>query len=264
MGTAALVRRLLLTDRRGIRDDELSAIGLKGRLEKTWAQPTGWLGWLMVDDHKIVGKRYIITTFVFLILGGLAAVAMRLQLARPDSLLIGPDLYDQLFTMHGSTMMFLFAVPVMEAFAVYLVPLMVGTRNIAFPRLNAFSYWIYLAGGILLWTAFAFNTGRGQRLVQLRPPGRTGVRSRQACRYLGADDHLHRALCARGVDRNHLHCLQAAGARNDARPHPTVRMGDGRHLFHRPLGDAGGNAVEHDADPRPARRHAFLQSGRGR
>ena len=84
---------------------------------------------------------------------------MRLQLARPDNNLIGPDLYDQLFTMHGSTMMFLFAVPVMEAFAVYLVPLMVGTRNIAFPRLNAFSYWIYLAGGILLWTAFAFNTG---------------------------------------------------------------------------------------------------------
>ena len=146
-------------DRRGVRDDELSESGLKRKLEQTWAQPTGWLGWLMVDDHKIVGKRYIITTFVFLILGGLAALAMRLQLARPDSLLIGPDLYDQLFTMHGSTMMFLFAVPVMEAFAVYLVPLMVGTRNIAFPRLNAFSYWIYLAGGILLWTAFAFNTG---------------------------------------------------------------------------------------------------------
>ena len=113
----------------------------------------------MVDDHKVVGRRYIITTFVFLILAGLSALAMRLQLARPDNNLIGPDLYNQLFTMHGSTMMFLFAVPVMEAFAVYLVPLMVGTRNIAFPRLNAFSYWIYLAGGILLWTAFAFNTG---------------------------------------------------------------------------------------------------------
>ena len=159
MGTAALVRRLLVMDRRGVRDDELSASGLERSLNKTWAQPIGWPGWLMVDDHKIIGKRYIITTFVFLILGGLAALAMRLQLARPDSLLIGPDLYDQLFTMHGSTMMFLFAVPVMEAFAVYLVPLMVGTRNIAFPRLNAFSYWIYLAGGILLWTAFAFNTG---------------------------------------------------------------------------------------------------------
>ena len=72
---------------------------------------------------------------------------MRLQLARPDNTLIGPDLYNQLFTMHGTTMMFLFAVPVMEAMAVYLVPLMVGTRNIAFPRLNAFSYWIYLFGG---------------------------------------------------------------------------------------------------------------------
>src|SRR4051812_11742714 len=137
----ALVRRLMATNPRGIRDDELSEVGLKRRLEQTWAQPTGWLGWLMVDDHKIVGRRYIVTTFIFLILGGLAAVAMRLQLARPDSLLIGPDLYDQLFTMHGSTMMFLFAVPVMEAFAIYLVPLMVGTRNIAFPRLNAFSYW---------------------------------------------------------------------------------------------------------------------------
>ena len=129
------------------------------QLARTWAPPTGLLGWLMVDDHKVVGRRYIITTFVFLILAGLSALAMRLQLARPDNNLIGPDLYNQLFTMHGSTMMFLFAVPVMEAFAVYFVPLMVGTRNIAFPRLNAFSYWIYLAGGILLWTAFAFNTG---------------------------------------------------------------------------------------------------------
>ena len=74
---------------------------------------------------------------------------MRLQLARPERKLIGPDLYNQLFTMHGTTMMFLFAVPVMEAFGVYLVPLMVGTRNIAFPRLNAFSYWMYLFGGML-------------------------------------------------------------------------------------------------------------------
>ncbi|HEX2618289.1 MAG TPA: cytochrome c oxidase subunit I, partial [Flavobacteriales bacterium] len=129
------------------------------QLARTWAAPTGWLGWLMVDDHKVVGRRYIITTFVFLILAGLSALAMRLQLARPDNHVVGPDTYNQLFSVHGIMMMFLFAVPVMEAFAVYLVPLMVGTRNIAFPRLNAFSYWIYLAGGILLWTAFAFNTG---------------------------------------------------------------------------------------------------------
>src|SRR6185437_10829208 len=131
----------------------------RARLARTWGTPAGLIGWLSSVDHKVVGRRYIATAFLFLFLGGLTAAAMRLQLARPEAGLIGPDLYNQLFTMHGTTMMFLFAVPVMEAFGVYLVPLMVGTRNIAFPRLNAFSYWIYLAGGILLWTAFLLNIG---------------------------------------------------------------------------------------------------------
>ncbi|MBB3309600.1 cytochrome c oxidase subunit 1 [Rhizobium sp. BK196] len=98
------------------------------------------------------------TAFVFLILGGMLALAMRLQLAQPEARFIGPDRYNQIFTMHGSNMMFLFAVPVMEAMGVYLVPLLVGTRNIAFPRLNAFSYWIFLFGGILLWLSFALDT----------------------------------------------------------------------------------------------------------
>jgi cytochrome c oxidase subunit 1 len=87
------------------------------------------------------------------------ALLMRIQLAQPEGRLLGPDLYNQVFTMHGANMMFLFAVPVMEAMAIYLVPLMVGTRNIAFPRLNAFSYWIFLAGGILLWVSFALDMG---------------------------------------------------------------------------------------------------------
>src|SRR5205085_8556138 len=104
-------------------------------------------------------RRYVVTALVFLIVGGLLALGMRVQLARPETRLLGPDLYNQGFTMHGSKMMFLFAVPVMEAMAVYLVPLMVGTRNIAFPRLNAFSYWIFLAGGALLWVAFALDMG---------------------------------------------------------------------------------------------------------
>jgi cytochrome c oxidase subunit I+III len=84
---------------------------------------------------------------------------MRLQLARPESGLISADRYNQIFSMHGTTMMFLFAVPVMEAMAVYLIPLMMGTRQIAFPRLNAFSYWIYLFGGSFLWIAFLLNVG---------------------------------------------------------------------------------------------------------
>jgi cytochrome c oxidase subunit 1 len=132
---------------------------LRRELESTWEDRPGLWGWLCSVDHKSIGKRYIITAFAFLVLGGLLAAAMRLQLARPEAGLVGPDLYNQLFTMHGSTMMFLFAVPMMEAVAVYLLPLMVGTRIIAFPRLNAFSYWVYLFGGLMIWVAFALNVG---------------------------------------------------------------------------------------------------------
>ena len=141
------------------RDTDLSDIDLAGRLTVIWRTPAGIYGWLASVDHKVVGRRYIVTAFVFLFLGGLLAIAMRLQLSGAEHKLIGPDLYDQIFTMHGSTMMFLFAVPMMEALGVYLVPLMVGTRNIAFPRLNAFSYWIYLFGGLFLWISFALDIG---------------------------------------------------------------------------------------------------------
>jgi cytochrome c oxidase subunit I+III len=128
-------------------------------LERTWSDPTGWRGWFCAVDHKSIGRRFIVTAFGFFIAGGLLAALMRLQLARPDSHLVGPDLYNQLFTMHGTTMMFLFAVPVMEAMAVYLVPLMVGARSIAFPRMNAYAYWIYLFGGIFLYAGFVLKIG---------------------------------------------------------------------------------------------------------
>ena len=132
---------------------------IERRLAETWKTPAGLWAALSTVDHKIIGRRYIVTAFVFLIFGGILALAMRIQLARPEARFIGPDRYNQIFTMHGTNMMFLFAVPIMEAMAVYLVPLMVGTRNIAFPRLNAFSYWMFLAGGALLWTAFALDMG---------------------------------------------------------------------------------------------------------
>src|SRR4051812_6934804 len=117
---------------------------LHARLDRTWHTPRNVWGWLTTVDPKMVGRRYIVTGFIFFLLGGLLALAMRTQLARPESGLISPDRYDQIFSMHGTTMMFLFAVPIMEAMAVFLVPLMVGARTIAFPRLNAFSYWLYL------------------------------------------------------------------------------------------------------------------------
>jgi cytochrome c oxidase subunit I len=144
---------------RGPRDTGQPLEEVHERLNRTWGSKAGIIGWFTTVDHKIIGRRYIVTAFVFLLLGGILAAVMRAQLARPDSGLISPDLYNQLFTMHGTTMMFLFAVPVMEAFAVYLVPLMVGTRNIAFPRLNAFSYYVYLFGGLMIWVAFGLNIG---------------------------------------------------------------------------------------------------------
>jgi cytochrome c oxidase subunit I len=139
------------------RDRQLDSAALERQLTMVWSSPPGVWGWLLTVDHKIIGRRYIATAFVFLALGGVLAIAMRWQLAQPEGRLVGPDRYNQIFTMHGANMMFLFAVPVMEAMAVYLVPLMVGTRNIAFPRLNAFSYWIYLAGGLMLWISFALD-----------------------------------------------------------------------------------------------------------
>src|SRR5436309_15627099 len=132
---------------------------LATRLERIWRTPSGLLGALMSVDHKVIGRRYILTAFAFLLLGGILAILMRIQLAGPEKTFLSADKYNQIFTMHGSTMMFLFAVPVMEAFAVYLVPLMVGTRNIAFPRLNAFSYWMFLFGGCFLWISFMLKIG---------------------------------------------------------------------------------------------------------
>jgi cytochrome c oxidase subunit 1 len=132
---------------------------LQIQLERTWGTGRGFWARLATVDHKIVGRRYLITGFVFFLLGGFLALLMRLQLANPESGLISADRYNQIFSMHGTTMMFLFAVPIMEAMGVYLVPLMCGTRNISFPRLNAYSYWVYLAGGAMIWIAFLLNVG---------------------------------------------------------------------------------------------------------
>jgi cytochrome c oxidase subunit 1 len=131
----------------------------RGALEETWGDRPGLWGWLTTVNHKRVGKRAIVTAFVFFVLAGILAVLMRIQLALPENTFLGPDRYNQVFTMHGTVMMFLFAVPVMEAMAVYLVPLMLGARSIAFPRLNAFGYWMYLFGGVMIFVAFALNIG---------------------------------------------------------------------------------------------------------
>src|SRR5687768_16927831 len=130
---------------------------LHEELEKTWEPAKGPFRWFMQVDHHILGKRFIITAFIWFILGGILAALMRMQLSRPDNTFLSADQHNQIFTMHGVTMMFLFAVPIMEGVAVYMLPLLLGSRALAFPRLTAFSYYMFLFGGILVYTAFLLN-----------------------------------------------------------------------------------------------------------
>jgi cytochrome c oxidase subunit I+III len=127
------------------------------QLDRTWLSPPGFFGWFTHVNHRSIGRRFIITAFIFFLIAGLEAMAMRLQLAFPENTLVDPDTFRQLFTMHGTTMMFFFAVPIMEGFGIYLVPLMIGTRDMAFPRLNAFGYYVYLIAGIMLHAAFVLG-----------------------------------------------------------------------------------------------------------
>ena len=133
--------------------ERVEVAALAERLEHIWHTPKSLYGKLSTVDHKTIGKRYIATAFVFLILGGLDAGVMRAQLARPESRLVSPETFDQLFSMHGTTMIFWYASPVLSGFSNYLVPLMLGARDMAFPRLNAFSYWTFLLSGLFIYSS---------------------------------------------------------------------------------------------------------------
>src|SRR5918912_2264369 len=121
------------------------------RLDTIWEERPGVLGWLTTVDHKRIGLLYFFTTLAFFLAGGVEALLIRTQLAQPNEKVLSPDSYNQVMTMHGVTMIFLFIIPMTTgAFGNYLVPLMIGARDMAFPRMNALSYWLYLFGGLFL------------------------------------------------------------------------------------------------------------------
>src|SRR6266576_2450979 len=126
--------------------------------------------WLATVDHKRIGIMYILTSLVFFVAGGIIALLMRSQLASPNEHFFTRDTYDQMFTMHGTTMIFLVVVPVFAGLANYLVPLMIGARDMAFPRLNAASYWFYLLGGIVLYASWFSGGGAARAGWYSYPP----------------------------------------------------------------------------------------------
>ena len=135
-------------------------------------ETTGWKSWLFTVDHKKIGIMYGVVAMFFFIVGGVEALLIRLQLAAPDGRILSADQYNQMFTMHGTTMVFLFAMPLAGAFANYFLPLQIGARDVAFPRLNALSLWLLVVGGLILnaswflggaadggWFMYAPNSG---------------------------------------------------------------------------------------------------------
>ncbi len=126
-------------------------------LENAWEARRPFVAVFSTVDHKTIGKRYMLTAFLFFILGGVESAFIRSQLARPGNTLIGPETYNQLLTLHGTTLMFLFATPVFCGLGTYFIPLMLGARDMAFPRLNAFGYWAFLFSGLFLYSSLFFG-----------------------------------------------------------------------------------------------------------
>ena len=136
----------------------VSVPGERGRwLTRRPASTTGFWSWITTVDHKRIGILYGVTAFAFFLIGGSEALFIRLQLARPDQNLISAETYNEFFTMHGVTMIFLVVMPLSSAFFNYLIPLQIGARDVAFPRLNAYSYWVFLFGGLFIYSSFALG-----------------------------------------------------------------------------------------------------------
>jgi cytochrome c oxidase subunit I+III len=128
------------------------------QFEQTWRTPKGFAGWFSSVNNTTLGARYMITAFTFFLIAGVLALLMRTQLIRPENTFLEPETYNQLFTMHGSTMMFLFVIPFLEGLANFILPSLIGARDLAYPKVTAFGYWLYLFGGVVFLSSFLVGT----------------------------------------------------------------------------------------------------------
>ena len=170
---------------------------------------------------------YMVTTFVFFVLGGVEALMIRLQLGAPNNTLVTPTTYNQLFTMHGTTMIFLFVVPMMAGLANYFVPLMIGARDMAFPRLNALSYWLLLAGGLVFYASIFWNPPEAG-WVSFLPLANAALLAERRPGRLDLPDPPHRPLLAPRRDQLLRDDRQHARPRHELGPPAAVRVDDPR------------------------------------
>jgi Cytochrome C and Quinol oxidase polypeptide I len=219
--------------------------------------------WVVTVDHKKLGILYILYGLVFLVIAGMEALIIRIQLMRAHSDFVSPEVFNRMFTMHGTTMIFFVVMPVLFGFATYLVPLMVGARDMAFPRLNALSFWLMAFGGLLLYFSFLGGNGlyerAGRRMVGLRPFDRAGFLSRPQFGLLddcvadfGIRKYRHRDQHYR---YNSFHALP----RNDAGKNAADRLALSRHGRHGHSGDFAAYGGSADVERRSLSRRAFLR-----
>ena len=135
----------------------MTALRRHRELTRIWASNPGWRGWFSTVNHTDLGRLFLCTAFFHFFVAGILAMLIRAQLASPRSAFVEPELYNQLFTMHGTIMMFLFAIPTFEGLAIYLLPKMLGSRDLAYPRLSAYGYWCYAFGGTMLLVSLLFG-----------------------------------------------------------------------------------------------------------
>jgi cytochrome c oxidase subunit 1 len=224
---------------------------------------TGWRSWLTTVDHKKIGIMYGATAMTFFAIGGLEALIIRTQLIQPNGQVLSEEAYNQAFTMHGTTMVFLVIMPMLAAFANYLIPLMIGARDVAFPRMNALSYWVFLAGGLFIYS--------GVLLGEIADSGWTSYAPELRAHVLAGA--RHRLLEPRPADRRHRlparrhqpdrHVPQHAGPGHDPHAHADLRVDVARRAVPAALRHPGHHRGAVPADVRPAVRRQLLQR-RGR
>src|SRR5688572_4235361 len=122
-------------------------------LDRVWADPRGWRGWVAAVQNDTIGVRILATAFFFFILGGFDSLVIRVQLARAENTFIDAELYNKFFTMHGSVIMYLVILPMIEGFTILALPFLLGSREMPFPRLGVFSYYTFLFGGLLFYSS---------------------------------------------------------------------------------------------------------------